>query len=236
MATLDQIQSKIKSLQQQAEALLAKKSQAVVQQIRDLMAKHGLSIADIESSSGRKAGARKADGVAQAVSSNGKLPAKYRNPKTGETWSGRARPPAWIKDVKDRTKFLIDGAQAIAANGAHATAAIEPKEKRIVPPKYRDPKTGATWSGRGLAPKWIAAAKNRNRFLIEAATPAPDAAEPEASVRKAAVKKATGKAPAKKAANKTSKASARKSAAATDAPALAQGGEAEVSQAAEVQA
>ncbi|WP_342802414.1 H-NS family nucleoid-associated regulatory protein [Paraburkholderia panacisoli] len=29
------------------------------------------------------------------------------NPKTGETWSGHARPPAWIKDVKDRSKFLI---------------------------------------------------------------------------------------------------------------------------------
>jgi DNA-binding protein H-NS len=32
--------------------------------------------------------------------------------------------------------------------------------------KYRDPKTGAQWSGRGRAPKWIAAAKNRDRFLI----------------------------------------------------------------------
>ncbi len=35
-------------------------------------------------------------------------------------------------------------------------------------PKYRDPKTGATWSGRGRAPTWIAGAKNRDRFLIEA--------------------------------------------------------------------
>ncbi|NKA72569.1 DNA-binding protein [Ralstonia solanacearum] len=32
-------------------------------------------------------------------------------------------------------------------------------------PKYRDPKTGATWSGRGRAPAWIG--KNRARFLIE---------------------------------------------------------------------
>jgi DNA-binding protein H-NS len=32
--------------------------------------------------------------------------------------------------------------------------------------KYRDPKTGAEWSGRGRAPKWIATAKNRDRFLI----------------------------------------------------------------------
>ncbi|SOE64271.1 H-NS histone family protein [Caballeronia arationis] len=30
----------------------------------------------------------------------------HLNPKTGETWSGHARPPAWIRDVKDRTKFL----------------------------------------------------------------------------------------------------------------------------------
>ncbi|WP_080404963.1 H-NS histone family protein [Burkholderia ubonensis] len=35
-----------------------------------------------------------------------------------------------------------------------------------IAPKYRDPKTGATWSGRGKAPRWIANAKNRDRFLI----------------------------------------------------------------------
>nr|WP_321968421.1 H-NS histone family protein [Burkholderia cepacia] len=33
--------------------------------------------------------------------------------------------------------------------------------------KYRDPKTGATWSGRGRAPAWIKDAKNRDRFLIQ---------------------------------------------------------------------
>ncbi|KVM99733.1 H-NS family nucleoid-associated regulatory protein [Burkholderia diffusa] len=36
-----------------------------------------------------------------------------------------------------------------------------------VAPRYRDPKTGATWSGRGRAPHWIAKVKNRDRFLIE---------------------------------------------------------------------
>jgi len=33
-------------------------------------------------------------------------------------------------------------------------------------PKYRDPATGATWSGRGRAPNWIKDARNRDRFLI----------------------------------------------------------------------
>jgi len=40
-----------------------------------------------------------------------------------------------------------------------------------VPPKFRNPETGATWSGRGKAPRWITEAeeqgKSRDDFLIE---------------------------------------------------------------------
>ncbi|WP_254610410.1 H-NS family nucleoid-associated regulatory protein, partial [Burkholderia aenigmatica] len=32
-------------------------------------------------------------------------------------------------------------------------------------PKYQDPKTGKTWSGRGREPSWIKG-KKRDRFLI----------------------------------------------------------------------
>jgi DNA-binding protein H-NS len=38
--------------------------------------------------------------------------------------------------------------------------------KRPLPPRYRNPKTGETWSGRGRAPGWLAG-KNRDRFLIK---------------------------------------------------------------------
>ncbi|HGO6128890.1 H-NS histone family protein [Burkholderia cepacia] len=44
--------------------------------------------------------------------------------------------------------------------------ATAPADRTPLAPKYRDPKTGATWSGRGKAPRWIAGAKNRDRFLI----------------------------------------------------------------------
>lgn len=37
---------------------------------------------------------------------------------------------------------------------------------RTVAPKYRDPVTGATWTGRGKPPLWIAG-KDRLNFLIE---------------------------------------------------------------------
>jgi DNA-binding protein H-NS len=47
----------------------------------------------------------------------------------------------------------------------------KPKEKKIkkatakVAPKYKDPETGATWTGRGITPKWLAG-KNKADFLI----------------------------------------------------------------------
>lgn len=48
------------------------------------------------------------------------------------------------------------------------------------PPKYRNPQTGATWSGRGPAPRWIIG-QNRARFLIDtggAALASPDPCPP----------------------------------------------------------
>ena len=45
------------------------------------------------------------------------------------------------------------------------------RAKRTVAPKYRDPQSGATWSGRGLTPKWLAekekAGQKREEFLIK---------------------------------------------------------------------
>lgn len=34
-----------------------------------------------------------------------------------------------------------------------------------LPPKYRDPESGATWSGQGREPRWIVG-KDRNAFAI----------------------------------------------------------------------
>jgi DNA-binding protein H-NS len=44
------------------------------------------------------------------------------------------------------------------------------RSRAPVAPKYRHPETGATWSGRGLKPRWLAAALGAGdrleRFLI----------------------------------------------------------------------
>ena len=41
-----------------------------------------------------------------------------------------------------------------------------PKAKKHVAAKYHDPNTGASWSGRGKPPQWIAG-KDRAQFLVE---------------------------------------------------------------------
>lgn len=36
-----------------------------------------------------------------------------------------------------------------------------------VSPKYLNPETGATWSGRGRTPRWIADAQDPDKFLLD---------------------------------------------------------------------
>ncbi|WP_429364658.1 H-NS family nucleoid-associated regulatory protein [Paraburkholderia sp. GAS32] len=143
----------------------------------------------------------------------------YQDPTSGATWSGRGRAPAWLANVKDRSKFLIaDGAEVTLA----ATAGVEGKSKAAgkksstsvgatstkgqpkgpQPVKYRDPKSGATWSGRGPAPAWLAGAKDRSKFLITGVSGVTDsraASKPKAVAKKPTTKTAVAKkAPAKK--------------------------------------
>lgn len=41
-----------------------------------------------------------------------------------------------------------------------------PNKSKQVEPKYRDPVSGGTWSGRGKPPKWIAG-QDREKFAIK---------------------------------------------------------------------
>jgi DNA-binding protein H-NS len=165
MATLQAVQAKIKKLQAQAESMIAKESSAVIANIRSLMAKHGLTTADIDAHTGRRKRGRpslKSAGVQT------KGAAKYRDPKTGATWTGHGRAPGWIASAKDRSRFLVAGAKtSLAASvSSKAVASHNGHKKGPQPAKYRHPVTGATWSGRGPAPAWLAAEKDRTKFLI----------------------------------------------------------------------
>jgi DNA-binding protein H-NS len=46
------------------------------------------------------------------------------------------------------------------------TKTTKVSSRGAIAPKYRDPQTGAVWSGRGKPPKWIIG-RNRDHFLIQ---------------------------------------------------------------------
>lgn len=71
-----------------------------IAEVRQIIAEYGLTPDDVF----KKGRAHKEGGA--------KVAPKYRNPETGETWTGRGKPPSWIKDVADRSVFEIKEAAA----------------------------------------------------------------------------------------------------------------------------
>jgi DNA-binding protein H-NS len=206
MATLEKLQTQIARLQGQADSIIKKQSSVVIGKIRDLMEKHGLTVADIDAHAGGKKRGRKPGSKAVASATT---QAKYRDPKTGATWTGHGRAPAWIASAKDRTKFLIDGGAPQAAAVPKTTAKTDNYVRGPQAAKYRDPKSGATWSGRGPAPAWLAGAKDRSKFLIAGAEEGAAASKPAAAKKAVAKKAVTAKVAKKKVVAKKSKAVAK---------------------------
>lgn len=91
-AQLEQIKNQVLA-RQQAER--TKSREVDLNEVKALIALHGFKWADI------KPEVKKASTVAP----------KYRNPETGDTWTGRGRAPLWIAG-QDREQFLIDASEA----------------------------------------------------------------------------------------------------------------------------
>ncbi|WP_186128625.1 H-NS family nucleoid-associated regulatory protein [Burkholderia gladioli] len=66
---------------------------AALETVKQLMRDFGIDVAEL---GGRRVSKRLA----------GQQPAKYRDPASGKTWSGRGKAPAWIAG-KDRSAFEI---------------------------------------------------------------------------------------------------------------------------------
>ena len=69
---------------------------SAIAKVRSLMAEHGLTAADV---------AGKAP-VLRDKPPGTKVAPKYRDPATGQTWTGRGKAPKWIQG-QDRTPFTI---------------------------------------------------------------------------------------------------------------------------------
>ncbi|MBN3753061.1 H-NS histone family protein [Paraburkholderia sp. Tr-20389] len=70
-----------------------------------------------------------------------------------------------LNEIKQK---MADYGITLAELGGTRAKAVKPagRPRAGVAPKYRDPASGSTWSGRGKPPRWIAG-QDREKFLIE---------------------------------------------------------------------
>lgn len=122
-----------------------------------------------------------------------------------------------MADLKAKISAYGLTAADLGFRGAALSTKGRAKTAKVSVPKYRDPKTGATWTGHGRAPGWIANAKNRDSFLIApvaasavAAPAAPKAPKTAKAERGRKVTAGAAKAMKKAAVRNVTKAAAKK--------------------------
>ena len=70
----------------------------------------------------------------------------------------------------DEIRRLMSDHALTVDDVAPASKSRQPsQERRKVAPKYRDPVTGSTWTGRGLKPRWVTAALEAGKSLSDLA-------------------------------------------------------------------
>lgn len=87
-------QKEIADLQKKAEDARRAELAGAITQIKLLMKEFNISIKDLKLKDGKVS---RAPGKA--------LPAKYRDPVSGDTWTGRGRSPAWVAKAKAENKL-----------------------------------------------------------------------------------------------------------------------------------
>ena len=115
-ATLQaKIQKEINKLRKQAQSLQSKRRKPVIQSIVRSMKEYNITIEEITAALGKAPAKAKTSAPKSSSGAARKaVPPKYRNPTTGDTWTGRGKAPRWIVDAEasgqSREQFLIKDA------------------------------------------------------------------------------------------------------------------------------
>ena len=157
MKTYAAIKAEIAKLEKAADAARKTEVAGVVGRIKEAIAAYSLTAQDLGLGLGLKS-AKVANGVSRSrsVSRPAAGVPKYRDPSTGQTWTGRGRPPQWIVDANDRDAFLI--ASASKSNGRTSRRFGSTKKvkaaatkRRMAAPKTRSATTPAPASTEGAS-------------------------------------------------------------------------------------
>ena len=98
MASLQELLDQKKALDHQITSMRTAERAEAISKVRALMVEHGLTAADLQSQPSKK----DSKGLGKKVA------AKYRDPETGSTWTGRGLKPRWLSEALSAGKNLAD--------------------------------------------------------------------------------------------------------------------------------
>jgi DNA-binding protein H-NS len=94
----EELQAKIADLQAQAEVVKREEKQQAIDMARTMISAYGITAKDL--------GLDKPVKAKVGPKPGNKIAAKYRDPQSGATWSGRGKTPRWINGA-DRSQYAI---------------------------------------------------------------------------------------------------------------------------------
>ncbi len=99
-------EAQIRQLREKLETQKSEERRTAVSQAKLLVKIHGLTASELGLSPGGRRGSVKSTKAAKPGTSRPKVAAKYRDPATGNTWTGRGKTPNWLtaKLAAGRTK------------------------------------------------------------------------------------------------------------------------------------
>ena len=98
MSSLQELLAQKAEIDRQISDARRQERNEAISKVRALMAEHGLTASDLVA---------KAPGV-RASTSGRKVAAKYRDPVSGQTWTGRGLKPKWLAAALESGKQLTD--------------------------------------------------------------------------------------------------------------------------------
>ncbi len=96
MSSLKDLLSQIETLQNQVAEVRQREVGEAIAKVRAIVAEYQLTASDVFPTGRGKSSAKK----------TGKVAAKYRDPLSGNTWSGRGLAPKWLAG-KNKADYLI---------------------------------------------------------------------------------------------------------------------------------
>ncbi|MEY3871058.1 MAG: hypothetical protein RLZZ296_53 [Pseudomonadota bacterium] len=96
MSSLKDLLSQIETLQNQVTEVRQREVSEAIAKVRAIVAEYQLTASDVFTSGKSKSSAKK----------TGKVAPKYRDPISGNTWSGRGLAPKWLAG-KNKADYLI---------------------------------------------------------------------------------------------------------------------------------